>query len=173
MKRTIRNAAKSKQEIIEKSAPVFNINGYSGTTMQMLVDVTGYQMGGIYRHFKTKKDLAKAAFQYNYEVLLKRNLELNSELNPKEKLVSILNNYKKMVLKPATIGGCPILNTATEVDDTDEEFRLLTKFYAEEVITMIERILEEGKTTGYFKTSISSKQEAYLIFASIEGAIML
>ena len=60
MKRTIRNAAKSKQEIIEKSAPVFNINGYSGTTMQMLVDVTGYQMGGIYRHFKTKKDLAKA-----------------------------------------------------------------------------------------------------------------
>ena len=63
MKRTIRNATKTKQEIIEKSAPVFNIHGYSGTKMQMLVDATGYQMGGIYRHFETKMDLAKAVFK--------------------------------------------------------------------------------------------------------------
>ena len=58
MKRMTRNAVKTKQEIIEKSAPVFNVNGFAGTSMQMLVKATGYQMGGIYRHFDTKMDLA-------------------------------------------------------------------------------------------------------------------
>ena len=54
MKRTTRNAAKTKKEIIEKSAPIFNVHGYAGTKIQMLVDATGYQAGGIYRHFKDK-----------------------------------------------------------------------------------------------------------------------
>ena len=172
MKRTTRNAAKTKQEIIEKSAPVFNVHGYAGTKIQMLVDATGYQAGGIYRHFN-KMDLAKAAFQYNYEVLIKSNFELKEPLNPKEKLLAIFKNYKKMALQPLISGGCPILNTAIEVDDTNEEFRQLTLSFVTEVISTMEQILEEGKSTGFFNPSIESKKEAQYLFASIEGAIML
>ena len=76
MKRTTRNAVKTRQEIIEKSAPIFNVHGYAGTKIQMLVDATGYQAGGIYRHFTNKENLAKAAFQYNYELLIKSNFKL-------------------------------------------------------------------------------------------------
>lgn len=173
MKRAIRNATKTKQEIIEKSAPVFNVHGYSGTTMQMLVDATSYQMGGIYRHFATKMDLAKAVFKYNYEILIKSNFKINEQLNPKEKLIAIFQNWKKMVIKPHVVGGCPLLNTAIEVDDTDESFRLLTYSHVEEVINIIEKILEEGKATGFIKLSVQSKKEAQLIFASIEGAVMI
>lgn len=173
MKRSTRNAVKTKQEIIEKSAPVFNVHGYAGTKMQMLVDATGYQMGGIYRHFDTKMDLAKAAFQYSYEVQIKSNLELDDSLNPKEKLLTIIENYKKMVLKPRVPGGCPILNTAIEVDDTDEEFRQLAKLFVEEVMDIFEEILEEGKKQGLFQPFINSKKEAQYVFATVEGAIML
>lgn len=173
MKRATRNAAKTRQEIIEKSAPIFNVHGYAGTKMQMLVDATGYQMGGIYRHFETKMDLAKAAFQHNYENLVKPNLDLNPQLNPKEKLLTIIENYKKMVIKPRIAGGCPILNTATEVDDTDEDFRKLTKLYVEEILAILEAILEEGKAMNIFQSSVNSKKEAQYIFATFEGAIML
>ena len=173
MKRSVRNAAKTKQEIIEKSAAVFNVHGYAGTKMQMLVDATGYQMGGIYRHFDTKMDLAKAAFQHNYEVLIKRNFELEEELNPKAKLLAIFRNYRKMALNPSIPGGCPLLNTAIEVDDTDEAFRKLTQSSVKEVISMIEQILEEGKETGVFHPDIDVTEESQYLFASIEGAIML
>ena len=85
MKRTTRNAAKTKQEIIEKAAPVFNVNGFAGTSMKMLVQATGYQMGGIYRHFASKMDLAKAVFQYNYEtIVLKKTWTLNLRLIQKK-----------------------------------------------------------------------------------------
>ena len=173
MKRNTRNAAKTKQEIIEKAAPIFNIHGYSGTKMQMLVDATGYQMGGIYRHFETKMALGKAAFQYNYDVLVKPNFDIDTSLNPKAQLIAIFENYKKMILKPKIAGGCPLLNTGTEVDDTNEEFRQLARSYIEEVLVVIEDILEKGKVSGCFKPAIKPKQEAQYLFASVQGAILL
>ena len=66
MKRATRNAAKSKQEIIEKAAPVFNQYGYAGTKLDMLIKATGFQKGGIYCHFDSKMDLARAVFKYNF-----------------------------------------------------------------------------------------------------------
>ena len=173
MKRTTRNPEKSKREIIEKSAPVFNTYGISGTSMQMLVDATGFQMGGIYRHFNSKLELSKAVFQYNYETLVKPNLKPDDSLNPKEKLIAIFENYKKMILKPRIKGGCPLLNTAMEVDDTDPEFRLLAKANAEEVISLMTKVLEEGKAGGVFKSNLNSTGQAQFLFASVEGAILL
>lgn len=173
MKRNTRNAAKTKQEIIEKSAPVFNVYGYAGTKMQMLVDATGYQMGGIYRHFETKMDLAKEVFRYNFEVLVKSNLDLSPALSPKEKLLRIIDNYQAMVVNPKVLGGCPILNTSTEVDDTDEAFSALTKSSIKEIIGEIELILAEGKKTGSLQAGFDPKEEAVYLFASFEGAILL
>ena len=173
MKRSTRNAVRTKREIIEKSAPVFNVHGYAGTKMQMLVDATGYQMGGIYRHFETKMDLAKAVFQYNYEIQIKSNFELKETLNPEEKIFAILRNYKRMALKPVVPGGCRLLNTAVEVDDTDEEFRQLTQSSVKEVLAMLENVFEEGVVSGSFNPKIDPRKEAQYLFASIEGAIML
>lgn len=173
MKRTTRNAAKTKQEIIERSAPIFNVYGYAGTKMQMLVDATGYQMGGIYRHFETKMELAEEVFRYNFKVLVKSNLDLNPNLSPKEKLLQIIDNYQTMVMKPKIVGGCPILNTSTEMDDTDETFSVLTKSFILEVIREIEQILVEGKTEGSFQNNFDPKEEATYLFASFEGAILL
>lgn len=173
MKRTRRNAAKSKTQIIEKSAPIFNIHGYSGTSMQMLVDATGFQMGGIYRHFSSKKELAKAAFLHNYQVLIKENLLVDAELSPPEQLVAIVNKYQTSVLQPKVLGGCPIINTATEVDDTDPTFSKLTKEATKEVLEIIQRIIEEGQNDGSIKGSFDAKSEAIFFFASIEGAVVL
>lgn len=173
MKRNTRNAARTKQEIIEKSAPVFNVYGYAGTKMQMLVDATGYQMGGIYRHFETKMDLAKEVFRYNFEVLVKSNLDLKPDLSPREKLLQIIDNYQAMVVNPRVTGGCPILNTSTEVDDTDQDFSLLTKSSIQEVIGALERILTAGQKEGGLQPDFDPKEEAVYLFASFEGAILL
>lgn len=173
MKRTTRNAAKTRQEIIEKSAPIFNVHGYSGTKMQMLIEATGYQMGGIYRHFDTKMDLAKSVFQYNYEAIIQPNLQFGEELNPKEKLLTIIENYKRMLLNPLVRGGCPLLNTGTEVDDTNESFRQLAQSFVEEILITLESILEDGKAANLFQPSLDVKKEALYLFATVEGAILI
>ncbi|MEO1652061.1 MAG: TetR/AcrR family transcriptional regulator [Bacteroidota bacterium] len=173
MKRKTRNAAKTKQEIIEKSAPIFNVHGFAGTSMQMLVEATGYQMGGIYRHFGTKLDLAKEVFRYNYQVVNRKSLELDPNLTPPEKLLMIIKNYKAMVVNPRIEGGCPVLNTSVEMDDTNEELRKLAKSFMKETLDFIEGILEEGKEKGFFRSNIDIQKEALYLYASFEGAILI
>ncbi|OJJ22825.1 hypothetical protein BKI52_00295 [marine bacterium AO1-C] len=174
MKRTTRNAAKTKQEIIEKSAPLFNVHGYEGTKMQMIVEATGYQMGGIYRHFGTKKVLAKEVFRYNYQLLKNSYIQgVHEDQSPKEQLLQLLNNLKFTFFAPTVVGGCPILNTAIEADDTDQDFRVLASEGLDELVGIVEVILEKGKKEGDFKPTIKPTQEALYLMTTIEGLIMV
>ena len=45
-------AEKTKQYIIEKTAPVFNRKGFAGTSMNDIVEVTGLTKGSIYGNFE-------------------------------------------------------------------------------------------------------------------------
>jgi len=174
MKRTTRNAAKTKQEIIEKSAPLFNVHGYEGTKMQMIVEATGYQMGGIYRHFGTKKALAKEVFQYNYQLLKNSYIAgVHEDQSSREQLLQLLHNLKTTFFAPTLVGGCPILNTAIEADDTDKDFRVLASEGLDELVGIVEKILEKGKTEGDFKHSIDPTQEALYLMTTVEGLIMV
>lgn len=173
MKRTTRNAARTRQEIIEKSAPLFNVHGFAGTSMQMLVEATGFQMGGIYRHFGTKKELAKAAFQFSFEVLIERNLQLDPSASPQDRLLKIVHAYESMVKAPKIKGGCPVLNTTIEVDDTDHEFRELVKAHFEKVLTLMISILEEGRANGSFQSSVEPREVTLFLASVLEGSIMI
>ena len=173
MKRHTRNAAKSKEHIIRKSAPIFNIHGISGTSMQMIVDATGYQMGGIYRHFSSKKELAMKALEFNYESIIKPNLELDHTLNPQEKLIAIVDNYRQMLTNPQAKGGCPLLNTATEVDDIDDSIRIIVSQYVQDMILTITEIIKQGQSQGLIREDVSETQQAQYLYASFQGAIML
>ncbi len=45
---------RTKQFILEKVAPVFNKNGYFGTSMSDITEATGLTKGAIYGNFKNK-----------------------------------------------------------------------------------------------------------------------
>lgn len=47
-------AERTKQFIIEKTAPIFNAKGYMGTSMNDIMNATGLTKGSIYGNFETK-----------------------------------------------------------------------------------------------------------------------
>lgn len=174
MKRTTRNAEKAKQEIVQKAAPVFNTNGFAGTSMQMIIDATGYQKGGIYCHFDSKKDLAKAAFEYNYNQLQKIYFKgVAKQDSAKAQLLTFLENYQYFLANPSMKGGCPLLNTATEMDDTDKEFRLLVKSKMMDFAGNIEGIIQRGIDSQEFQKGIDPNKEVLFLIASVEGSVMM
>ena len=61
----VSKAEHTKQKIIETAAIIFNQNGYVGTSIADIVKSTGVNKGGIYKHFKTKDEIAVAAFDYS------------------------------------------------------------------------------------------------------------
>ena len=174
MKRATRNPEKTRQEIIEKSSPIFNQHGYAGTKMEMIIQATGFQKGGIYNHFDSKMDLARAVFKYNFSLLkASYTKDLQPSDTPKEQLLAFLNSFKTYLTNPPIKGGCPLLNMAVEADNTDETNRLLVKEALNEWKDLLEQILQLGIASGDFQKDMNVTQEAFFIIASIEGSIML
>ena len=60
-------AERTRQFIIEKTAPIFNEKGYAGTSINDLTEATGLTKGSIYGNFENKDEVALAAFDYNFE----------------------------------------------------------------------------------------------------------
>lgn len=168
-------AARTKQFIIEKTAPIFNMKGYSGTSMSDITDATGLTKGSIYGNFENKDEVAIAAFKYNIKKLQDTFAKaIEKEKTYKGKLMVYPRLYSDYYHLRVTQGGCPILNTATEADDTHPVLRKSVErainFWKEKLVYYI----EQGILTGEFKAKrIDPERIALTIIAIIEGAVMI
>jgi len=165
---------KTKQFIIEKAAPLFNKKGYAGTSMNDIMTATGLAKGGVYGHFESKDEIAAAAFEYSLSQVRSELLSaINKHPSALGKLFAILAFYKNYTLKPSVEGGCPILNTAIDADDAYPFLKKKAKNALNEMLGGLQQIIELGKAMQEIKLSLNSRKVAEMIFAQIEGGIMM
>lgn len=164
---------RTRQFIIEKTAPVFNAKGYAGTSMNDLTEVTGLTKGSIYGNFENKDAVALAAFDYNFgEVVrhLKNRIELRN--NCVDKLLVYPETYRNFLQLPILKNGCPVLNTSTEADDTHpllrERAANALSFWKKNLI----RHITDGIERNEVKNTTDAARFAAVLMSLIEGAIM-
>src|ERR1700678_3201276 len=91
----MRKGEKTRQELIRKSAPIFNKKGYDGTALSDLMRATGLEKGGIYRHFESKQELAEDAFDHAWKVAMDTRFEGIEEIeNSVDRLRQIVRNFR-------------------------------------------------------------------------------
>ena len=59
-----------REEIFEAALSCFNLNGYYQTSIDEIAAQAGISKGGIYHHFKSKKELVIELFQEQGQPLL-------------------------------------------------------------------------------------------------------
>lgn len=171
---SVSKAERTKQRIIEKAAIIFNQNGYAGTSIVDIMKMTGLQKGGIYNHFRSKEEIALAAFDYTVELLKKNVLaEVLDKNHAIERLHAFIDGFKGFTQAPTIIGGCPILNTAVESDDTHPALRIRTQQAVSEIRALIESVVELGIRQQEVVATADPEEIAIIILSTIEGAIML
>ena len=167
-------AEKTKAFIIEKTAPIFNRKGYAGTSINDMTDATGLTRGSIYGNFANKDEVALAAFDFN---LSKINTIFKAELarqdTTKDKLLVFVHVYVNFLSHPFPSGGCPILNTATEADDTHPELKKKVMAGILRWKQTIVDLVEEGIAEKEIEESVNPEQIALTIIATIEGGLMI
>src|SRR5690606_7259130 len=123
-----KKAARTTAFIIETVAPIFNRQGYVGTSMSDLTQATGLTKGAIYGNFENKESLALYAFQYNRNLLLetldKRLAEGESSL---DKLFYLLGFYKQYDLFTLPLRRCPILNAGVDAQGNISELAAVVR----------------------------------------------
>lgn len=164
---------KTKQFIIEKSAPIFNVKGLAGTAMSDIMEATNLAKGTIYIHFKDKEELSGCVVDYNLKTLVDRILAYaNKQQTAKQKLLSFLD-FLGDPLNPPIIGGCPMINFGMEADDTNPAIHKKVNKVVEAVHLSISSLVEMGIKGGEFNKKWDAKVFAIKMFALIEGGIMV
>jgi TetR/AcrR family transcriptional repressor of nem operon len=163
----------TRQRIVEQSAAVFNRHGYSGTSMSALMDATGLEKGGLYRHFESKQDLAAAAFEYAWETVSEpRRRGLENCATSLDKLLLLVQNFVEQ--PPRTLpGGCPLLNTAIDSDDGNPVLRGKARVALEQWRTGIADIVRQGQKSRELRGEIDPTAVATVVIAGLEGAVMM
>lgn len=164
----------TKQIIIEKSAILFNRNGFAGTSMKEIMDATGLSKGAIYGHFKSKEEIALASFdQAVIQVWSEIKERTNVIDNPLDKLKAVVYFYKERILNPPVEGGCPIQNTAVDTDDGNPLLRERVKHTIDLWRKNICKMLHLGMKDGYVRVDVTAADFAIRFVAILEGGIML
>lgn len=167
-------AEQTKAFIIEKVAPIFNTKGYAGTSLSDMTEATGLTKGSIYGNFANKDEVALAVFDYNLQRIKSIiSAELSKHHTVKEQLFAYMQVYNNFLKYPFPVGGCPILNTATEADDTHPALRKKAADAIQSWKTQLVRLLQKGIDNKEFTAPMDPEQVAITIIAMIEGGIMV
>ena len=166
-------AEKTRQFIIEKSAPIFNTKGVAGTAMSDIMEATKLAKGSLYVHFESKEELSYSAVDYNLKMLLDRIIAAGSnQKTAKTKLIAVLDSLGNP-LNPIVQGGCPMLNFGMEADDTNPVILQKVNKTMETVQQATVDLIEEGVKNGEFKSTWNAADFAVKSFAMIEGGILI
>lgn len=173
MYKILSKAEKTREFIIEKTAPVFNTKGYAGTSVSDLTKVTGLTKGSIYGNFENKDEVALAVFDYNLNRVTEYiKAKILATDNSIERLLVYPNVYRNYLKTRFLQTGCPILNTSAEADDTHPQLREK----AANALRFWKKALENQIKRGIARNEIKSKtnptEVAVIIISVIEGAFM-
>ncbi|WP_343674145.1 TetR/AcrR family transcriptional regulator [Chitinophaga sp.] len=167
-------AEKTRQYIVEKTAPIFNIKGFAGTSLSDMTEATGLTKGSIYGNFANKDEVALACFDFNFKKIVSIiDSAIEKEKTYRGKLLVYTKIYDNFLHAPFPTGGCPVLNTAVESDDTHPELKAKSAAAIGKWKDKISDILNKGIAMGEFKPGLDIEQTALTLIATIEGAIMI
>lgn len=164
----------TRQFIIEKVAPLFNRQGFAGTSLSDLTRETGLTKGALYGHFRSKDEMAAEAFKHNLSLIVRA---LSDDYfctgSVRERLVMFKEAYEKLYPRIMEIGGCPVLNNAVDADDTHEELKALSVNTFKNAGKVLTGILREGVANGEFRSGIRPEAVSGVMLSLLEGSLMI
>lgn len=166
-------AERTRQFIIEKTAPVFNTKGYAGTSLSDMIGATGLTKGSIYGNFENKDEVALAAFDFNFQrvvsFLRDKIEERDSTIG---KLLVYPETYRNFLKLSFLRSGCPIMNTSTEADDTHPLLREKAANALQYWKSTLERHLRSGIEKKEIKAGTDINEFTSVLIALIQGSVM-
>ena len=172
----ISKGERTRRRVVHEAAKLFNASGYAGTSLADVLAATGLEKGGLYNHFPGGKDeLAVAAFDYAWtSVARARSQSLSCAGTASSKLTAMIDAFATPPKSFKLGGGCPLFNTAIEVDDdpgAPPRLRERARTALREWERAIERVVTEGLRRGEIRTGTEPRTVAAVLTAALEGGL--
>jgi len=170
----MRSGEQTRENIIRQAAALFNQQGFAGASMSDIMQATGLQKGGIYRHFESKEALALEAFDYAVAQMAARFTEaLEGRENAVDRLHAVVDVFARLHDDPPVPGGCPMLNTAVESDDGNPALRGRARAAMDGLRTLVRQTVRKGVPRGEVRADVDGDELGSLLISTLEGGVAL
>ena len=160
--------------ILDKVAPIFNKQGYAGTSLSDITKATGLTKGAIYGNFENKADLAIKAFHLSVDQLISPMIEIVfNEKNSIKRLFAITRYYRGYYDLSRPAGGCPVLNASVDAKFNNREVFNAAREMSDRLVRNLAVIINKGIKKKEIKKKIDAYIYAKNIYSMIEGGVFM
>jgi AcrR family transcriptional regulator len=160
--------------ILEKVAPIFNKQGYVGTSLTDITNATGLTKGAIYCNFANKEDLALQSFQLNINLAITPLFKLiaaqQGSINKLHTITDYQRGYYDLVKDR---GGCPMLRAGVDTKFINPLLFKAAQNLSQKFTVGLTNIINEGITNNEIQQNTDPIKYAKIILSLIEGSSLL
>lgn len=160
--------------ILDKVAPIFNKQGYVGTSLTDITKATGLTKGAIYCNFSNKEDLALKSFQLNVSLaitpLFKIVVATEGSINKLLAITEYQRNYYDLVKDR---GGCPMLRAGVDTKFINPLLFKAAQNLSQKFTSGLTTIISEGIIHHEIQENTDAVKYAKTIISLIEGSSLL
>lgn len=159
-----------KRQIMKEATKIVSTHGLKSLTMSALAKNVGVTEGAIYRHFSCKNELIMEILNDIFLETTNQIIEVTSQnLSNADKLELILKNQL------ATFTTHPAQANILFSDEyflTNHDIKILVYSIITTVQLYLQRIFEEGKFKGEFKSSIEARHTSMMFLGMIRMLVL-
>jgi len=143
------------KELVSRAQSVFWEKGYTATSLNDLLEVTGIGSGSFYNSFKGgKKEVFKAAILQRRESFNNFRKELEISITPLEVIIDFIKGIAESS-KEENLRVCIIANTVVEMTFLDDELEAEAVHILKDVEKMFTDVLVKEKLNGNLSNPLS------------------
>nr|WP_199001702.1 TetR family transcriptional regulator [Flavobacterium sp. ASV13] len=160
--------------ILDKVAPIFNKQGYIGTSLTDITNATGLTKGAIYCNFTNKEDLALKSFQLNISLAITPLFKLVANTQGSiNKLYAITNYHRSYYDLVKDRGGCPMLRAGIDTKFINPLLFKTAQNLSQKFSAGLTNIIQEGIANDEIQHNTDPVKYAKIFLSLIEGSSLL
>ncbi len=156
-------------EVLNKVTDLFWNKGYSATSMQDIVDVSGLNRSSLYNSFGDKYQLFLAALKHYKGSQQKDYINCLLNNTPMQALRSFFTNTGNSIQNREDFKGCLFVNSTAELANRDNKVSAFLQSNMEDMIQLFSDILQRGIEQGEFREDLDVHATAVYLFSSLQG----
>lgn len=160
--------------ILNKVAPIFNKQGYVGTSLTDITKATGLTKGAIYCNFSNKEDLALQSFQLNISLAITPLFKLVAAKQGSINKLHVITEYQRSyydLVKDR--GGCPMLRAGVDTKFINPLLFKAAQNLSQKFTIGLTNIISDGILNNEIQQSTNASKYAKIILSLIEGSSLL
>ena len=159
--------------IVDTAEALIQQRGYHGFSFQDLADEIGIKKPSLYYHFRSKAALGQAVVQRHRARMREaaESISFGSDLDHWQALDDYLGPILEFGRTPEMACLCGVLGG--EYLWLPEDMKAEVEAFFAEHLAFLARLLEHGRAAGTFEFPGTAEAFAKLVFAAVEGALLI